>query len=313
MFQDQRIFKPGSQMLMFIIIWLISAIAFTGLSLLLGMIFFDHEVLTAGTQPPFGQEQIRWLRLLQGLNQFGLLIFPVLLFGVLVAGWNGMPRQVWPGLRLKGSYLLYSIALLLLFMPLINLLIEWNEGISLPAWLQGMETWMRAREAAAKGISDAFLQGSGYPDLVWSLLIVAVLPSLGEELLFRGTLQPLFSRWTGSKHAGVWLSAILFSAIHMQFFGFVPRLLLGVIFGYALLRSGSLWLPVLLHFWNNGTIVVVTWLNARGLIHLDEAELSVFHPLWAIILGGALGLWLLFFMKETAHKPLESSSKLDIS
>ncbi len=188
-----------------------------------------------------------------------------------------------------------------------------ERGNKLTRLAAGNETWMRAREAAAKGISDAFLQGSGYPDLVWSLLIVAVLPSLGEELLFRGTLQPLFSRWTGSKHAGVWLSAILFSAIHMQFFGFVPRLLLGVIFGYALLRSGSLWLPVLLHFWNNGTIVVVTWLNARGLIHLDEAELSVFHPLWAIILGGALGLWLLFFMKETAHKPLESSSKLDIS
>ena len=90
--------------------------------------------------------------------------------------------------------------------------------------------------------------------------MVAVLPAIGEELLFRGIVQRMFVRITKNIHWGIWISAILFSAMHMQFYGFIPRMLLGALFGYLLVWSGSMWLPILGHFLNNGIAVVATFL-----------------------------------------------------
>ena len=96
--------------------------------------------------------------------------------------------------------------------------------------------------------------------------MVAVLPAIGEELLFRGVIQKIFINWTKNAHWGIWISAILFSAMHLQFYGFVPRMLLGVAFGYLLVWSGSMWLPIAAHFFNNGIAVIAMYLIDKGLL-----------------------------------------------
>ena len=104
--------------------------------------------------------------------------------------------------------------------------------------------------------------------------MIAIIPAIGEELLFRGVIQRLFINWTKNAHWGILITSILFSALHMQFFGFFPRMMLGILFGYLFLWSGSLWLPILCHFINNGSAVVYVYLEQRGLMGFSSDTLG---------------------------------------
>ena len=102
-----------------------------------------------------------------------------------------------------------------------------------------------------------------------NLLMVAVLAAVGEELIFRGILVKLFREWTGNIHLAVIIPALLFSTLHLQFYGFFGRLALGIILGYLFVWSGSLWVPIAVHFLNNAMAVIVSSLDHRGLISTD--------------------------------------------
>jgi hypothetical protein len=104
--------------------------------------------------------------------------------------------------------------------------------------------------------------------------MIGIIPAVGEELLFRGIIQRVLIQWTRNKHLGVWIAAILFSALHFQFYGFVPRALLGVMFGYMLIISGNLWLPVIAHFINNTVAVIAYYMYDIGTIEVDPDTLG---------------------------------------
>lgn len=111
-------------------------------------------------------------------------------------------------------------------------------------------------EALAAETTEALLTMPGGAATGAVLLAVAVLPALCEELAFRGVFQPLFARGAGRLHLGIWLGAAVFSAIHMQFHGFLPRMFIGAGLGYLVVWSGSIWPAVAAHFVNNaGTVI----------------------------------------------------------
>jgi membrane protease YdiL (CAAX protease family) len=149
---------------------------------------------------------------------------------------------------------------------------EWNQGIQFPAFLADMESNMRLMEEQAKNMSDAFLKTSTLGGLLVNMLLIGVVAAISEEIIFRGLLQDMFRRWTGSIHAGIWISAFLFSFIHLQFFGFFPRLLLGALLGYLYAWSGSLWTAILGHFINNTAAVILYFLMGKGMIENDPTE-----------------------------------------
>ena len=151
-------------------------------------------------------------------------------------------------------------------MPFIKFTAELNSRLSLPSWLSDVEQWMRNSEDEAARLTEAFLNVKTIPGLAFNLFMVAFLPAIGEELLFRGVIQKIFTRMTRNHHWGIWISAILFSAMHVQFFGFIPRMVLGAVFGYLLVWSGSMWLPMLGHFLNNAIAVTAMFLVNNGTI-----------------------------------------------
>jgi membrane protease YdiL (CAAX protease family) len=145
---------------------------------------------------------------------------------------------------------------LFLAVPLMNAVTMLNSKLDLPDWMNGLENTVKSMEENAARLTELFLESNSISDLAVNFLMIAILPALGEEFLFRGVIQRLFSDWTRNKHMGVILAAFLFSFIHFQFYGFIPRFLLGLYFGYLLVWSSSIWVPVAGHLINNGMAVI---------------------------------------------------------
>ena len=153
------------------------------------------------------------------------------------------------------AFLLTFICMLLLA-PSINLLGALNQRMELPEALAPVEAWMRSQEDQAERLTTLLLSEPGIGALLANLLVVAVVAAITEEFLFRGALQRVIGGWTSNPHIVIWTAAILFSAFHLQFYGFLPRALLGAYFGYLLLWGRSIWLPVFAHFTNNALAVI---------------------------------------------------------
>lgn len=153
-----------------------------------------------------------------------------------------------------------TLIVVLAFMPFNSLIIEWNAGMKLPNVLSGVEQWMRSQEDQLARLTEFMTVFDTPTQFVVAMLVIGVLPAIGEEVLFRGVLQrKLIEHWI-SPHLAIWVAAALFSAIHMQFYGFLPRLLLGALFGYLYYWSGSLLIAIFAHFVNNGVMVLMLYL-----------------------------------------------------
>ena len=204
---------------------------------------------------------MKWLQLLQSVATF---LLPALAGAYL---WSNTPMQ-WLHLDSKPSWqeALAAVVVMLLAIPGINLLSAWNQQMVLPEWMSGIEQWMRMQEDAAAQLTEQFLQVDTVGGLLVNIGLMALLPAVGEELTFRGVVQGMFTR---NKHVAIWATAAIFSFVHMQFYGFLPRMLLGAMFGYMLWWTGSLWVPMLMHFVNNCAAVVVAYLAYN---HLEEGR-----------------------------------------
>jgi len=149
-------------------------------------------------------------------------------------------------------------------LPFLHWLADLNNAIKLPEFMSSVEEWMRESERKAEEMTELFINVKTYPAFLVNLVMIAVLPAIGEELLFRGVILRFLKEWTGKVHLAVLLSAFIFSTLHFQFYGFFPRFLLGVLLGYMFIWSGSLWVPILVHFINNGTAVIIMFLANRA-------------------------------------------------
>ena len=231
----------------------------------LGCILFLN-ILAAGNiflfEQPLSVSSLKWIQFFQSAAMF---LLPPLCMAYL---WSKQPLE-W--LKVKGERLkvksegVWAVVLMLVALPAINLLAHINEQIALPAFLEPLEAWMKTQEETAKNLTDQFMHVTSFGGLIINLLLMAVLPAISEELTFRGVLMNLFKvKGESVPHLAIWCSAILFSAIHLQFYGFVPRMLMGALFGYMLVWTGSLWIPILMHFTNNAMAVILYFVSLRA-------------------------------------------------
>ena len=146
--------------------------------------------------------------------------------------------------------------------PALNEVIHLNESIKFsPAVDALFSQW----EEQAQAMTDVMLSTDSVGGLIAGILIIGVLTGLGEEIFFRGALQPMLTGKGVSAAGAVWIAAIVFSIMHFQPYGFIPRMLLGAFFGYLYLWSGSIWLPATAHALNNSIVVLMRWLSKRGI------------------------------------------------
>lgn len=172
--------------------------------------------------------------------------------------------DVRPGLTVT----LAAVATLLVSVPMMNAIISLNESIALPSHIEQV---LREMETSSSEMIATVIGAHTIANLIMAILIVGVLAGLSEELLFRGCFQRLLSTGGVAPHAAIWIAAIVFSALHMQFYGFIPRMLLGAFFGYLLYWSRSLWMPVILHITNN-TVYLIDDYRAYGVEPAQAAD-----------------------------------------
>ncbi len=266
-FNAFRGMKPFSQLLFSAFVILACFLAFMLLSTLIALPLFGLDSLMniPGLNDLNNPKSLVILKYFQVIQAIGLFIIPPLVLGYLFHGktteYLHLNKSVTP------STVLLIFILIFFAGPFINFVGELNNSMSFPSWLSAVEQWMKEAEESAERITEAFLNVKTIPALAFNLFMVAFLPAIGEELLFRGVIQKLFTKMTKNHHWGIWIAAILFSALHIQFYGFVPRVLLGAIFGYLLVWSGSIWLPIIAHFFNNGIAVIAIFLINNNMLN----------------------------------------------
>jgi len=253
-------------------------------------------------------QNITILKFLQLFNTIGLFILPAILFAWLFI------KQPIEFLKMNKEAKPFSILLVVgifaSFLPLVNWSVEWNSYLELPPAMEGLELWMKNAENRAMELTKAFLVMDSTGALWFNVLLIGLLPALGEELIFRGIVQRVLNENRRNYHIGIWVSAILFSALHMQFYGFLPRMSLGALFGYLYAWSGSLWIPIFAHFLNNTTALVAAYFLGSEIVEKEFDQLGTTEETYifsAIALVAFIGL-MAFFKKSHS---LRAEPKLD--
>ncbi len=235
-------------------------------------------------------------RMIQTLSAIGTFVIPPFVIAYLFSerplGYLSLDRSS------KLPTYIMIITAMIVITPLINFLGELNSHMHLPGFLKSVEDWMRASEDKAAELTKMFLKMDTMSDLFINLLMIALIPAIGEELVFRGVVQKIFGKWSKNEHVGIWVAAFLFSAMHMQFYGFIPRFLLGGILGYLLVWSGNLWLPITAHFVNNAGAVIFTYLFQHGHIATDPDKIGAESDFGSVALSIVLGAALFYVIRK---------------
>lgn len=242
-------------------------------------IFFIMLVLLSGIGALFiaedGGMTTKALRIFTILQDMLVFILPAIVAAFLATRLPASLLTV--NVKPRLSYIMMAILILLTSLPAMEWLIEVNSNMHLPEALGGLEETLRGMEDNAS-TSIGALSGTGsVGDLIVGILIIGILTGIAEELFFRGAMQNLFmSMPKVRKHFAIWAAAFIFSFMHFQFFGFVPRLLLGAYFGYLIWWTGSVWVPIIAHAFNNSLVVVLSWISMQnGAAESMESAASV--------------------------------------
>jgi uncharacterized protein len=256
-----------------------------------------QEILTI-PPPDAGEKAQMILRYVQSCQQLSLFIVPACIIAIMIKkedqfllGMNHSPNSL--------AVLLVIILAFLLF-PITSFTGLINSKMHLPVWLSGVENWMRDKEETASNVTSILIGSSNIKDLSINIFVLAVLPAFGEELLFRGILQQILIRIFRSFHAGIWVTSILFSTMHFQFFGFIPRLILGLIFGYLFYWSRNLWVSIIAHFINNAVPVILSFMV--GWKKLNDDTINLLEKQIIVPLLPALFCVLILYYFCSEHK-----------
>jgi uncharacterized protein len=225
-----------------------------------------QEMVEALQNPTSDPELKMPLYIMQGAaSAVGLILAPMLY----MSSRQTSITRLFKNNKLEALPVIVTAVVVIVFMAVNSVFIEWNTNFTFPEFAKGFERWAREREDAAAELTEFLTQISSTGELIVAIIVIAVLPGIGEEIVFRGLIQNELYRGSKNIHVSIWFAAILFSAIHFQFFGFVPRLLLGALFGYLYYWSGNLTLAMLAHFVNNGVSVVAMYFYQKGAIEYD--------------------------------------------
>ena len=264
---------------------LLALFLFNLIGLLFILPFFDYSfelTLQALSNPMTFENAKMPLLILQGVTALGAFVLAPWFFSKVYLKTDlsdyfkiseGRPQAI-----------LLSLVIMLCFIVVNSVFIEWNMSLELPEFLSWFENWARKKEDELGELTQYLTQFDNFGQFLMGVFVIAVLAAVGEELLFRGLFQNLFFKSTGNPHAAIWITAFLFGTFHMQFYGILPRMLLGALFGYLYYWSGYLSYAMIGHFANNFFMLVMVYLYHQEVIEFDIETTEVSPDLWIVMI-----------------------------
>ena len=233
------------------------------------------------------------MKIAQGLSSIFMFVVPPIVYYYVTRRKHQMydlgfrePANPW-------WLIIIGVALMFISLPVTNQLTRWNEAMSFGGAFEKLEEYLKMLEETAAATTEKMLNVDTVGGLLLNLLVIALIPAVGEELTFRGVLQQGLMRRVKSPHVAIILSAAIFSFIHFQFYGFLPRMFLGILLGYLFYITRSLWTSIAMHFVNNGTAVVVYYLNHKGIIHVDVEHFGESQSAWLVVISALVTIMLI--------------------
>ncbi len=291
---------PSISLFYLLLTVLISAVIFSFIGLGIGVIFYGKETIAiAGANfKQLTDNQLNFISIAQIFSAIGTFIIPALVL-------NGIEKNKQPYFDLKmpskTGLFLFVLGIMIAYSEFFEWTIFLNEQMKFPSFLKGVEHWMRNKEDETTALTNALLSRTSISALLTNFFMVGIVAAIGEELLFRGCLQNILKKWFGNPHLAIWLSAAVFSAIHLQFYGFFPRMLIGALCGYLYFWGKSIWLPILAHLANNTFAIAMAFYLSRSGRPLNYFEYDAKEWPFAL-LGLIAGSGLLFAYKMYAKK-----------
>lgn len=298
--------KPA-MLLLWLIVLLITSIIFTALfSYLICIPIFGMQTVleVSNISANSSAEVIICAKIIQLLSQLGMFIVPVLLLAKLKTA-KAFNYIGFNKLNLNWKLISLSLIILIASSPFVNLLMEFNNKLVLPDFMKSIGLWMKESEEKAAVLTELFLKADNIGVFLFNLLLIAVIPAFAEEMLFRGFLQKIFHEMFKNIHIAILVSAFIFSAIHLQFYGFLPRFVLGIILGYTFYFTGNIWFPIIAHFVNNGMAVFISFLIQNQQLSNSAEEIGNTNNLPILALFSIIfTFFILYLMKIKSQKTI---------
>lgn len=290
----------GVKLFAYIMLMVVLGLVFSGLGLLLCLLLFTD---LGGSQSNEVIQNLMAQRntqiILQIFTSFGAFVLPAFLYSF---WFQNKPLQF---LRLRRKpnfkFVLYTIPLFLLANFALDLLVKLSHQIPFEEMNSAFIQNLLATEKSSAVLIQGFLHFSSFGEFLLVFIMMALLPGLGEELSFRGVIYPLLNKISGKKYIAIGISAFAFALIHLQLHNFLAIFFMGCLLGYIYILTQNLWIPILAHIFNNGIIVVMTYLNHLGIVHYDFAKTQDM-PTIVSIFGLGIFLLYLFWYKKQAEK-----------
>lgn len=292
-----RQLSPGLQILLLMILALISLLVFAFISYAIckgiyGINVLDPSFNQQPEMPGFKESQ----RILMLANQLGFFLVPAILLHFLTSGDGNPLLRIQPFPNRKVIF--HAVVLILSSQLPINQLLIWNQEIVNSGVFGNSGSAMIEMENQANELTAVLIGNGGLMDTFIALFIFAFIPAIAEEFFFRGAIQTKFIASFRNAHLGIWITAFVFSFIHMQFLGFIPRFILGAMLGYAYFWSGSLSLSILLHFLNNALgVILMSQLNSAESASQVPASGGISAVLW-LIFSTMISIGALYFIRK---------------
>jgi hypothetical protein len=287
--------SPGLQFLILIVLFAALYIGGSFFAAILVWVRYGYDVLkdiSAGKVS--GEHTVSALWLLQFFGTtLPILLTPIIFSYFIVKNPDDYLKNHF---HFSGWLILLVLATMFLSAPLMEYLGLLNQKIHLTQWMIDYEKSLAPLE-------NAMMNMHSLGEMIYALLFIGLLTAIVEETLFRGCMQTVLQRWTKNAHVAIWITAILFSAFHMQFSGFIPRLFLGLLFGYFVAWSGSIWPAIIGHFVNNGTIVVWEYLYQNKITHIDPDIPQMFSNTgyWISLVAALICLTIFWYISKKWH------------